>query len=217
MGHPKKYKNEDFRTSNELFADVVDGLTRWASLVHPDDLDATVELIEKHLNGDSDIYEAQFRMKSGDGEWIWIHDVGKVFQRDKDGVAIRMNGVHLDITKARKLEAEIDWVSMTDPLTGLLNRRKFESLFDASLRETVKNNKIFGFLFLDVDHFKKYNDIYGHQAGDDLLVAVSKVLKQSLRRSGDHCFRLGGEEFGIVFNTDDKQSAISFSELVKKI
>jgi diguanylate cyclase (GGDEF)-like protein len=45
---------------------------------------------------------------------------------------------------------------------------------------------------------------------------VSKVLKQSLRRSGDHCFRLGGEEFGIVFNTDDKQSAISFSELVKK-
>ncbi len=101
----KKYKDEDFRTSNELFADVVDGLTRWASLVHPDDLDATVELIEKHLNGDSDIYEAQFRMKSGDGEWIWIHDVGKVFQRDKDGVAIRMNGVHLDITKARKLEA----------------------------------------------------------------------------------------------------------------
>jgi diguanylate cyclase (GGDEF)-like protein len=212
----KKYKDEDFRTSNELFADVVDGLTRWASLVHPDDLDATVELIEKHLNGDSDIYEAQFRMKSGDGEWIWIHDVGKVFQRDKDGVAIRMNGVHLDITKARKLEAEIDRVSMTDPLTGLLNRRKFESLFDASLRETVKKNKIFGFLFLDVDHFKKYNDIYGHQAGDDLLVAVSKVLKQSLRRSSDHCFRLGGEEFGIVFNTDDKQSAISFSELVKK-
>jgi PleD family two-component response regulator len=87
-------------------------------------------------------------MKSGDGEWIWIHDVGKVFQRDKDGVAIRMNGVHLDITRARRLEAEIDRVSMTDPLTGLLNRRKFEPLFDASLRETVKNNKIFGlFIF----------------------------------------------------------------------
>ena len=80
----------------------------------------------------------------------------------------------------------------------------------------MKNDKIFSFLFLDVEHFKKYNDIYGHQAGDDLLVAVGKVLKQSLRRSGDHCFRLGGEAFGVVFNTDDKPSAISFSELVKK-
>ena len=212
----KKYKDEDFRVNDEMFADVIDGFTRWTTLVHPDDLEATVELIEMHLKGDSDIYEAQFRMKSGDGEWIWIHDIGKVFQRDANGAAIRMNGVHLDITKARKLEAEIDRVSMTDPLTGLLNRRKFEALFDASLKETAKTNKVFGFLFLDVDYFKKYNDIYGHQAGDDLLVAVSKVLKQSLRRSGDHCFRLGGEEFGIVFNADDKQSAISFSELVKK-
>ncbi|MFT7490992.1 MAG: diguanylate cyclase (GGDEF)-like protein [Pseudohongiellaceae bacterium] len=212
----KKYKDKDFRVNDEMFADVIDGFARWTTLVHPDDLDATVELIEMHLKGDSDVYEAQFRMKSGDGEWIWIHDIGKVFQRDANGAAIRMNGVHLDITKARKLEAEIDRVSMTDPLTGLLNRRKFEALFDASLKATAKTKKIFGFLFLDVDYFKKYNDIYGHQAGDDLLIAVSKVLKQSLRRSGDHCFRLGGEEFGIVFNADDKQSAVSFSELVKK-
>jgi PleD family two-component response regulator len=65
------------------------------------------------------------------------------------------------------------------------------------LNETAKKNRVFGFLFLDVDYFKKYNDIYEHQAGD-------------------HYLRLGGEELGLILNADDRQSAISFSELVKK-
>jgi len=103
----KKYKSEEFRLSNELFSDVNDGLNKWASIVHPDDLEATTKLIEKHLNGETKFYEAEFRMMCGDGKWRWIHDLGRVFQRDKEGNALRMNGVHIDITKMKELKVQL--------------------------------------------------------------------------------------------------------------
>ncbi len=211
----KKYKDEDFRANKELFSEVIDGLAKWAEIVHPDDLEARATNMEKHLNGETEIYESQSRIKSGEGDWIWIRSIGKATEKDKEGKVIRMNGVHIDITRAREFEEEINKISTTDPLTGLLNRRKFESLFDDSHRETAQDN-VFSFLFLDVDCFKEFNDIYGHQAGDDVLLAISEVVKSSLRRTDDHCFRLGGEEFGIVFKSDDKQSAMAFAQLLKK-
>ena len=100
----KKYKDEDFRVNTELFSDVIDGLTTWASIVHPDDLEETNKLIEKHLNGETEVYDAKFRVKCGDNQWRWIHDIGRVFVRDKDGTAIRMNGVHIDITERKQAE-----------------------------------------------------------------------------------------------------------------
>ena len=103
----KKYKDEDFREDKALFSEVKDGLNKWASIVHPDDLEATGALIEKHLNGETDIYEAEFRMMCGDGQYRWIYDLGRVFQRDEDGTAIRMNGVHIDITKIKELQSQL--------------------------------------------------------------------------------------------------------------
>jgi signal transduction histidine kinase/DNA-binding response OmpR family regulator/HPt (histidine-containing phosphotransfer) domain-containing protein len=104
----KKYKDEDFRVDKSLFSEIKDGLAKWASIVHPDDLEATGALIEKHLNGETEIYEAEFRMMCGDGKYRWIYDLGQVFQRDKDGKAIRMNGVHIDITKIKELQKELE-------------------------------------------------------------------------------------------------------------
>jgi diguanylate cyclase (GGDEF)-like protein len=63
--------------------------------------------------------------------------------------------------------------------------------------------------------FKKYNDIYGHNEGDYVLKSIGKVLLNTAHRDDDYCFRLGGEEFGVVFNAKDEQSAISFSLLIK--
>lgn len=212
----KKYKDDEFRLNNELFSDVIDGLAKWASIVHPDDLEPTIKIIEEHLNGDTDVYDAQFRMICGDGKWRWIHDVGRVFQRDENGTAIRMNGVHIDITESKKLELEIEKISITDSLTGLLNRRKFEFLFNNTIIKSKRNKKLCCFLFIDVDLFKKYNDIYGHSEGDYVLKSIGKVLLNTANRDDDYCFRLGGEEFGVVFNADDEQSAITFSQLIKK-
>ncbi len=211
----KKYKDEGFRVNNELFSDVVDGLTKWASIVHPDDLEATGKLIEKHLSGETEVYDAKFRMMCGDGEWRWIHDIGRVFQRDENGTAIRMNGVHIDISESKKLEMDIEKISITDSLTGLLNRRKFEFLFNNTIIESKRNKKLCCFLFIDVDLFKEYNDIYGHQQGDHVLKSLGQVLINTANRDEDYCFRLGGEEFGVVFNAEDNRSAITFSRLIQ--
>lgn len=153
-------------------------------------------------------------MKDGHGQWRWIHDIGKVCQRDENGNAMRMKGVHIDITESKNLELKIKRISETDSLTGLLNKRKFESLFNNTIKESGRDNKLICFLMLDIDFFKAYNDTYGHLAGDDVLKKISNVLQKLLFRDDDDCFRLGGEEFGLVFKVDRKESAIILSKKI---
>ncbi|WP_156085497.1 diguanylate cyclase [Billgrantia saliphila] len=98
----------------------------------------------------------------------------------------------------RKLEAMV----RTDPLTGLLNRRQFESLVNEEIHRRQRDAKPLLFAMMDIDDFKLYNDTYGHQAGDEVLVEVARLLSSHFRRAGDRLFRLGGEEFGILLEAD---------------
>ncbi|MCE8003274.1 diguanylate cyclase [Billgrantia ethanolica] len=98
----------------------------------------------------------------------------------------------------RKLAAMV----RTDPLTGLLNRRQFETLINEEIQRRHRDGKPLLFAMMDVDDFKLFNDTYGHQAGDEVLVEVAALLKAHFRRAGDRLFRLGGEEFGILLEAD---------------
>ena len=69
---------------------------------------------------------------------------------------------------------------------------------------------------LDVDFFKLYNDNYGHQEGDNVLISIAGVLKSNMKRGNDYCFRIGGEEFVILFDTDTIENALSFSNKIRK-
>ncbi len=69
---------------------------------------------------------------------------------------------------------------------------------------------------MDIDHFKQYNDTYGHQAGDKVLENIGKTLKSSLKRGSDFAFRLGGEEFGIIFSDLNESESSIFANLVRK-
>lgn len=211
----KKYQDENFRENDGIFSEVVDGLDRWCTIVHPDDLEPTFELIDKHLKGETEVYDAKFRMKCGDGEWRWIHDVGQVFQRDEDGNAIRMNGVHIDITKAQKLEEKVEKLAVTDALTGLLNRRNFNYLFGVVSERAKRQSNLFCLLLIDVDHFKAYNDTYGHVKGDKVLKKISKALTRNIRHGEDYSFRVGGEEFAVVFTEEEKPAAVAFAQRIK--
>ncbi|EAR62293.1 sensor domain-containing diguanylate cyclase [Neptuniibacter caesariensis] len=211
----KKYPDSEFRESDAIFSEVIDGLERWSSIVHPDDLEPTVELIEKHLNGETEVYDARFRMICGDGKWRWIHDVGKVFQRDEQGNAIRMNGVHIDISEARALEEKIEKLAVTDSLTGLFNRRNFEYLSDSLIERAKRENSFFCLIILDIDHFKQYNDTYGHLEGDEVLKKISQTLRKNVRRGNDYCFRVGGEEFAVIFTERTKGAATALAERIK--
>jgi diguanylate cyclase (GGDEF)-like protein len=98
----------------------------------------------------------------------------------------------------RRAELELQKLAGTDPLTGLLNRRALDNVLNRAWARGTRTREPIGLLFLDVDHFKAYNDRYGHPQGDAVLVQVAQVLADCLRRSGDQVARYGGEEFVVI-------------------
>ena len=102
---------------------------------------------------------------------------------------------------ARQLEQtkeQLAELARTDPLTGLANRRQLDETLEQECRRANRHQVSLSLLLLDVDHFKSFNDEYGHQAGDDCLRAVSDVVKTFGRRPGDLAARYGGEEFAVL-------------------
>ena len=108
-------------------------------------------------------------------------------------------------------------MAITDELTGAYNRRHFNTVFAAEIARHNRHRAPFAFCLLDVDHFKAYNDHYGHQKGDEVLRRLSSHIRTTLRRSGDQFFRLGGEEFGVVFTIDEPpDKAQAFVERIRE-
>ena len=99
------------------------------------------------------------------------------------------------LIRERCLRQQLAKLAVRDPLTALLNRRSFEeNVRKEAIRITRYRHSLFLF-FMDVDNFKKYNDLYGHQAGDVLLVEIGKLLTDSIRENIDSVYRYGGDEF----------------------
>lgn len=96
----------------------------------------------------------------------------------------------------------IQELSITDGMTNIFNRRHFNTIFPQAINLAKRKNTLLCFALMDVDYFKRYNDTYGHAMGDHALISVANVLKNSLQRANDYCFRVGGEEFGIIFHTE---------------
>ncbi|RDB43099.1 GGDEF domain-containing protein [Halomonas sp. DQ26W] len=107
--------------------------------------------------------------------------------------------------RTRQLERanrQLTIMARTDPLTGLLNRRQFQELVEDEVNRRRRNGQPLLFAVMDIDDFKLYNDTYGHQAGDEVLIRISTLLLDHFRRAGDRIFRLGGEEFGLLLAVD---------------
>lgn len=105
--------------------------------------------------------------------------------------------------------------AITDELTALYNRRYFNQVFPEKIALALSTGRSIAFMMIDVDYFKKYNDNYGHQKGDEALAAIGKVIKANCQRSDDVPLRLGGEEFGIIFLGADCQQCKNFSERIR--
>lgn len=106
-------------------------------------------------------------------------------------------------------------LSVTDALTTLPNRRSFEQIFEQELQSAKREKTVFTLAVLDVDHFKLFNDNYGHQAGDVALSKVGKCLQESLNREGEYVFRIGGEEFAILLVEQGRELVNNLLEQVR--
>lgn len=105
--------------------------------------------------------------------------------------------------------------AMTDGLTGLANRKSFDSEFDRIFQDAEKSNQGFTLLMLDIDHFKSFNDNFGHQVGDQVLRLVARTLKDSIKGK-DFAARYGGEEFAIILPDTDLAGAVIVGNALRK-
>lgn len=106
-------------------------------------------------------------------------------------------------------------MSLTDNLTTLGNRRQYEEVLAHEIRLAKRNNTFLTLAILDIDYFKNYNDLYGHPQGDEALAQVGKTILSCMRRPNDYTFRIGGEEFAILFSSNGPDDARLFLENIR--
>ncbi|MGE4423642.1 MAG: diguanylate cyclase [Pseudodesulfovibrio sp.] len=164
----------------------------WRSCVHPDDLAATEQQLARSIETKEPLY-LEFRIVRPDGAVRHIRLEGLV-QVDDKGMPTRLIGISMDVTEQRKMEDELRTLASTDPLTGASNRRQFMSRLSEEFERCKRYNTSLVLLSLDIDHFKRINDTFGHPAGDDVLKELVALCKSTLRTT-DLFGRVGGEEF----------------------
>ncbi len=121
----------------------------------------------------------------------------------------------LFLKSERDIKEKLSFTSNYDPLTKLLNRRGYEISFKALLQSHKRNPRPFALLFLDIDHFKKINDTYGHNIGDKVLQKLAELLQEGLRGS-DIIARWGGEEFVVTLDNTDANNAKNVAEKLRR-
>jgi len=130
---------------------------------------------------------------------------------DYDGNKICDVIIRYDVSDKKIFEK----LSTTDALTSLYNRRHFNDVLTREINRANREESKLCFIMIDVDFFKKYNDAYGHQAGDEVLASVAKAIKKDLHRGSDFAFRLGGEEFGILFSAQNETKAFEYADKIR--
>jgi diguanylate cyclase (GGDEF)-like protein len=189
---------------------------QWLMRTHPEDIGRLQQAVKQHLDGASPRYQCEFRAKHRDGHWVWLFESGHVISRDANGRPLRMVGMQQDISERKSMEECLARLAFHDELTGLPNRRSFMSTMDREYGR-IKRQKDYQtcVLMLDIDHFKRVNDGYGHAAGDLVLAELGKTMAGQLRET-DVSGRLGGEEFAVVLADTCLDDAIGVGEKVRK-
>jgi diguanylate cyclase (GGDEF)-like protein len=141
---------------------------------------------------------------------IWRYKGLKVSKKVHEEYSHQLNSI------LAKSIITIQELSITDGLTNIFNRRHFNTLFPQAINLVKRKNELLCFILIDIDYFKVYNDTYGHLMGDSALMMVASALKNHLKRADDYCFRLGGEEFGIILHTDRIDQAHTLARTILK-
>jgi diguanylate cyclase (GGDEF)-like protein/PAS domain S-box-containing protein len=194
----------------------------WAARMHEDDRQKTVDFCVSQSKQGVD-HEADYRALTRDGDYVWIRDVVHVLRRP-DGSVEALVGFMFDITarkqaedKILQLQRELEVLSYRDSLTGVANRRMFDTLYPVEWAKAQATGEPLSLLVVDVDYFKQYNDYYGHMQGDECLRQVAAALDAGASRSRDLCARLGGEEFVLLLPATDPEAARNVAERCRRL
>lgn len=197
------------------------GVQDWAERMHPEDRERVVDHCVSQSQAGTD-HEADYRALRSDGQYVWIRDVVHVM-RGTDGEVEALVGFMFDISERKRteqrvldLQRELEALSYQDGLTGVANRRRFDTVLESEWASARRKGLPLTLILLDIDHFKEFNDRYGHLAGDDCLRRVACALQEAALRPRDFVARYGGEEFVLVLPETDAASARTVAERVRR-
>lgn len=193
------------------------GIYIW-DLFSEDSKEMVKQSVLRRLNGDKfdGSYTLEAIPKDKRRLLLSIHSTTVIYKGKPVGLAS-----FIDVTEIKKLEEELEHeknkfkeLSEIDPLTGIFNRRRFESSLSDYMKVAQRYERPLSLIMFDIDHFKKINDTYGHQAGDEVLKDVCNLVKPILRNS-DTFARVGGEEFMIICTETDVSAAKNIAEKIR--
>jgi diguanylate cyclase (GGDEF)-like protein len=196
-----------------------------AAIIHPDDF-RKVDPLFRAFGPDSASLQLTFRMRRKDAVYIWVEvqyrylpDDGGLLAVMRD-ITARKQAEEMLADANEKLEAAnriLQALAHRDGLTGLMNRRRFDELLQEEFDRARRQSLPLALLLFDVDHFKAYNDRYGHLAGDECLRRISRAIEGALQRPGDHVGRYGGEEFVVILPATDQRGCMLVADQLREI
>ena len=192
------------------------------TITHPDDVSKFVKLLRDSREG-LDTGSLSYRWKKKDGNYLWLESNIRLFRDAVTGDAAGFVYILRDISERKIAEDKlqdafhtVEQLAMVDGLTGVANRRLMDETLNREWMRAIRDGTSLSLLLIDVDHFKLYNDLYGHLAGDACLQAIATAIQSQLRRPPDMLARFGGEEFVIILPNTPATGAEIMSQIVLK-
>lgn len=159
-------------------------------------------------------YACTVRLQQPGGQMVWVQVSASPSAVAGQPGATLWSGFAFDVTDRMQLETDLRHMAFHDPLTGAHNRRSFMLTLTQEVHRVQRTGDVAALLMLDIDHFKRVNDTFGHDAGDDVLKHLVGVLQAALRRP-DTLARLGGEEFAVLLPATQLPGALELAERLR--
>jgi diguanylate cyclase (GGDEF)-like protein/PAS domain S-box-containing protein len=182
--------------------------------VNPEDLPRVEKLVATLKRGETEEARITYRTRHREKSEIWVESTLRI-TRKADGEIDGIVAISRDMTQQKHMEGRLEILAIEDGLTGLANRRRFDERLEEEWARAYRERTSLGLLMIDLDHFKTYNDEYGHRAGDECLRAVARIMAAEAHRTMDVVARYGGEEFAMLLPNTDAAGCARIGERIR--
>jgi diguanylate cyclase (GGDEF)-like protein/PAS domain S-box-containing protein len=183
--------------------------------VNPEDLPRVEKLVAALKRGETEEARVTYRTRHREKSEIWVESTLRITRNvngEIDGAVV----ISRDMTQQKDMEDRLAILAIEDGLTGLANRRRFDEQLEEEWARAYRERTCLALLMIDLDHFKAYNDAYGHPAGDACLRVVTRIMAAEAQRATDVTARYGGEEFAMLLPNTDAAGCARIGERIRR-